>query len=152
MTAAEVRRRNARDLAELAGGKADFARKLGMSTSQCSQIIGANPIRAIGTALARKIERAFAKEIGWLDVPRGELAARERSNNGELAEIAEAWTRLTDSQKAYYREAIFRDAAIGAVMPWFAIGEPRSVRYGEFERSVERDFQVKVQQLTLPLK
>jgi SOS-response transcriptional repressor LexA len=45
--------------------------RLEMEPSQLSQIAGKNPVRNIGTTLARKIEAAFEKPVGWLDVLQG---------------------------------------------------------------------------------
>lgn len=151
MTAADTRRENARAIAKEVGGPKAFADRLGMSTSQCSQIIGTRPIRDIGPRLARKIEAEFGRPEGWLDAPHGVAPSGYggRATNGDLDQIAEAWGRLSPSQRAYYREAIFRDAAIGAVMPWLSLVAPASPRYVDFERSVEMDFAAKVRQLSL---
>lgn len=69
MTNAEIRRENARWLAAQCGGPTLFADKLELSQSRVSQLIGQNPVKNIGTATARKIEEAFGKPMGWLDVP-----------------------------------------------------------------------------------
>lgn len=72
MTRNEVRLRNALILVEEAGGPAEFAKRIGMSDSQASQIIGKNPTRGIGNAVAPRIEEAFGKPSGWLDQPPSE--------------------------------------------------------------------------------
>lgn len=70
-TAREIRYENARTLA--ADGPADFARKVSdvsgkpMSGQQANQIIGPKATRGIGPAVARRIEKAYGKEKGWLD-------------------------------------------------------------------------------------
>lgn len=68
MTREETRRSNAKRLAEEAGGLAAFGKKLEMSDSQVSQIIGKTPKKNIGNLIARRIEVAFGKAEGWLDV------------------------------------------------------------------------------------
>lgn len=67
-TNAEIRRDNARRLAEEVGQPADLARRLGMSDSQMGQLIGRNPVRNIGPRVARRMEEACGKPEGWLDV------------------------------------------------------------------------------------
>ncbi|MDO8039464.1 S24 family peptidase [Janthinobacterium sp. SUN137] len=68
MTREEIRRENARSLADLAGGQVEFGRALNMVPSQVSQIIGKTPIKNIGNSIAKRIEQAFEKPAGWLDV------------------------------------------------------------------------------------
>lgn len=72
-TAAETRRQNLRRLIEEAGSPAATAKLLGMDGSQLSQIAGRNPTRDIGTTIARRIEAAFKRPAGWLDVPHSQL-------------------------------------------------------------------------------
>ncbi|MGH8736253.1 MAG: LexA family protein [Burkholderiales bacterium] len=69
-----------RELIRKAGGPADAARKLDMDDSQLSQIAGKHPSRNIGTTLARRIERAFRKPEGWLDMPHAQLALQQRAD------------------------------------------------------------------------
>jgi hypothetical protein len=70
-TCKEIRYENARTLA--VEGPAEFARRLGdasgkpMSGQQANQIIGPNANRGIGDDVARRIEKAYGKEEGWLD-------------------------------------------------------------------------------------
>jgi hypothetical protein len=66
-TAPEIRRKNARFLAERIGPTA-FGQIAGMTQAQANNIIGPNPIRNIGHTMARRIEVAFKKPTGWLDV------------------------------------------------------------------------------------
>src|SRR6476646_5306544 len=79
-TSSSIRLANLRNLIKRAGGPADAARKLDMDDSQLSQIAGRNPIRNIGTSLARRIEKAFRKAEGWLDVPHGQMLLPQRSD------------------------------------------------------------------------
>lgn len=69
MTNAEIRRENARWLAQQCGGNARFAEIMELEESRVSHLIGKNPVKNIGTATARKIEVAFEKPTGWLDIP-----------------------------------------------------------------------------------
>lgn len=67
MKRSELRLHNARLLVAEAGGIAEFAKRLGMSDSQASQIVGKSPTRGIGSAVGPRIEEAFGKSPGWLD-------------------------------------------------------------------------------------
>lgn len=72
-TSSSIRLTNLRALIKSAGGPAEAARKLDMNDSQLSQIAGKNPIRNVGTSLARRIEKAFRKPEGWLDVAHSQM-------------------------------------------------------------------------------
>lgn len=78
-TSATIRLDNLRTLIKKAGGPAEAARKLDMDDSQLSQIAGRHPIRNIGTSLARRIEKAFRRPVGWLDLPHSQLPLQDRS-------------------------------------------------------------------------
>lgn len=79
-TSAQIRLQNLRALIDEAGGPANAARRLEMTDSQLSQIGGRNPIRNIGTTIARRIERAWGKPVGWLDVSHAQLLLRQESH------------------------------------------------------------------------
>lgn len=68
MLTSDIRRRNARSLSEVAGSSAEFARRIEMSDSHVSQLIGENPTKNIGNKIARRMEAAFDKQEGWMDV------------------------------------------------------------------------------------
>jgi plasmid maintenance system antidote protein VapI len=68
MTREEIRRENARRLATDNGGLAEFGRILGMEPSQVSQLIGKNPHKNIGNSIAKRVEQAYGKPEGWLDI------------------------------------------------------------------------------------
>ena len=110
-TSSSIRLANLRNLIKRAGGPADAARKLDMDDSQLSQIAGKNPIRNIGTSLARRIEKAFKRPEGWLDVPHSQLLlpqppadeniapARDLRNEVPLISWVQAgdWQNLVDN-------------------------------------------------------
>jgi SOS-response transcriptional repressor LexA len=79
-TSSSIRLENFRELIKKAGGPAEAARKLDMDDSQLSQIAGKHPSRNIGTALARRIEQAFRKPEGWLDVPHSQGVLQQRAD------------------------------------------------------------------------
>jgi SOS-response transcriptional repressor LexA len=83
-TSSSIRLENLRELIRKAGGAAEAARKLDMDDSQLSQIAGKNPIRNIGTALARRIEKTFRRPEGWLDVPHSQLLIQQRADRNVL--------------------------------------------------------------------
>lgn len=92
----DIRRENAKALAAEVGSPAEFARKVGMENVQVSHIIGRNPIRNIGNAIAARIEDAFAKERGWLDVRHGEGDI----DSAEIAELVAIYKTLGAHGKA----------------------------------------------------
>lgn len=79
MTNEDVRRENARWLAQKCGGPTAFAEITEIAPPRVTHIIGPNPSRNIGHATARRIEKVFNKPIGWLDIPN---AWRAESDNG----------------------------------------------------------------------
>ena len=79
ITASSIRLDNLRELIKKAGGPSEAARKLDMDASQLSQIAGKHPIRNVGTTLARRIEKAFRKPEGWLDVPHSQGLLQNRT-------------------------------------------------------------------------
>lgn len=60
---------NARALAQQMGGIKAFADRLHKSQPQMQNTIGKTPKKAIGSELAREIDRTFGKTPGWLDIP-----------------------------------------------------------------------------------
>lgn len=110
-TSSSIRLENFRELIKKAGGPAEAARKLDMDDSQLSQIAGKHPSRNIGTSLARRIEKAFRKAEGWLDVPHAQLLlpqhradknvspARDLQREVPLISWVQAgqWTELEDN-------------------------------------------------------
>ena len=68
----EIRRQNAKKLAASVGGQAEFGRKVEMSDSQVTQNLGDKPTKNIGNIIARRIEKAFGKPVGWLDLVHGD--------------------------------------------------------------------------------
>lgn len=72
-TSSSIRLTNLRALIKKAGGPAEVARTLDMDDSQLSQIAGKQPSRNIGPTLARRIEKAFHRPEGWLDIPHSQF-------------------------------------------------------------------------------
>lgn len=94
MSREDYRRENARDLARQAGGQAEFGRKLGMNDSQVSQIIGKNPKKNIGNSISKRIEIAFGKPAGWLDVSHDDDPPIDTASERNIAAALqdEGWT------------------------------------------------------------
>lgn len=70
MDVTDTRRDNLRALAKKEGlGTNKLAERLGKTPSYIGQIIGRNPRRGIGSALAREIEEKFGYPRGWMDQP-----------------------------------------------------------------------------------
>jgi len=78
-TSAEIRLSNLRLLIDGAGGHAATAKILDMDSSQLSQIAGRNPTRDIGPVIARRVEAAFKRPVGWLDVPHSQLLLEQEN-------------------------------------------------------------------------
>lgn len=89
-TVKEIRRENARSLA--LEGPAKFAHQIETTTQQVNQFMGPNPTRNIGDTLARRIETAFGKDRGWLDVQHNsanaDLAIKEQ-NAGMIGDLVQ---------------------------------------------------------------
>lgn len=81
MKTEDIRRENARALSELIGGPAKLARKVGVTDSRMSQLIGPNFTRNIGTKMSRLLEEAFDKETGWLDQDHRYKKAADEKNH-----------------------------------------------------------------------
>lgn len=68
MLISDIRRANVRALITQLGGQAEFGRRIDMSDSQVSQLVGEKHTKNIGNIIARRIEKALGKPEGWLDV------------------------------------------------------------------------------------
>jgi len=100
VTNKETRLWNARYLVAQAGTIAAFSNAIGKAQAQVGQFVGVNPVKGIGSNIARQIESAFDKTEGWLDTPHPlgwskiekpewkeqqlELMARIENDRGEL--------------------------------------------------------------------
>lgn len=85
-TIADIRRDNLALLAEEVGTMDAVADKAETNAVYLSQVMTQTPDvktgrpRALGTKLARRLEVAFAKPVGWMDQPNGsKLVAREEA-------------------------------------------------------------------------
>lgn len=63
----KIRLENARVLSKMLGGRPSFAKALNMDYTQLSNYIGKTPIRNIGDDVARRMEIAGGKQLGWMD-------------------------------------------------------------------------------------
>lgn len=79
----DIRRENARILASGNGGLAEFGRRLEMSNSQVSQIIGKTPSKNIGNSIAPRIEDAYGVARGWLDTPHNQQGTLEPDDSAK---------------------------------------------------------------------
>lgn len=93
----DVRRINARLLSKEVGTISAMADYLGKKQSQISALIGKNPVKNIGSRLAREIEVAFDRPAGWLDYL--ETDTQGRPNLTETQErLYQFLIQLTDIQ------------------------------------------------------
>ncbi len=74
-TIEEIRRRNARALADELGSNSAFADKIERSPTQVSRFMGTGATREIGSKLARHIEACFGRPEGWLDTNHAKVVA-----------------------------------------------------------------------------
>ena len=66
-TISDIRRDNARQLAEKCESKQEFSARIDRESTQVSRFIGKNPTKNIGDSLARHIEKCFNLPTGWMD-------------------------------------------------------------------------------------
>lgn len=100
MTREEIRRENTRRLSSKIGGKAEFARFIGMEPSQLSQLIGPNPSKNIGNSISHRIEQAFDLPKGYLDVDHPQIGAStdgEPASDGREPTVAGIAARLREA-------------------------------------------------------
>ena len=76
----EIRRKNARTLADSVGGVVAFSDKINKLQSQVSSFIGIRPTKNIGEKVAKQIEQAFNKPNGWLDKDHDIFQVNEKEN------------------------------------------------------------------------
>jgi plasmid maintenance system antidote protein VapI len=94
-TVNEIRLSNARALSK--SGPAEFARTIESTTQQVNQFMGPNPTRNIGNAIARRIEKAFDKPTGWLDI---EHEGDQSEKAEKLHDEPTGWASLDDAGRA----------------------------------------------------
>jgi transcriptional regulator with XRE-family HTH domain len=100
-THVEIARTNARILMADSTAKT-FCDRVGMSESQVSQLLGKNPSKNIGPTLARRIEQAFGKPRGWLDIPHVDVAVPSSKSIGDRLDQAMTAARF-ESQASLAR-------------------------------------------------
>jgi plasmid maintenance system antidote protein VapI len=97
MTIEEIRRENAKWLANKCGGAVAFAELLDVTEARVSHLIGKNPVKNIGTRTARKIENVFDKPKGWLDTPN---AWAQGDDHDVLSRIKTLFNQATEEGRA----------------------------------------------------
>jgi SOS-response transcriptional repressor LexA len=63
----QIRKNNLKTLEKWAGGRAELARRAGVNKDYLTQIASDNIRRNMGSAIARKLEKAAGKKRGWMD-------------------------------------------------------------------------------------
>lgn len=79
-TTDEIRKENAKQLAEKLGSNTRFAERIQREPTQVSRIIGKKSTKKIGDDLARHIERCLNMPEGWLDNDHNLLIAAEEAH------------------------------------------------------------------------
>ncbi len=64
-----IRQKNLRLIQDEVGGQAEMVDITGKSQTLLSNLIGKNPTKNIGSALARELETMFGKPYAWMDTP-----------------------------------------------------------------------------------
>ncbi|MFA0813891.1 hypothetical protein [Microbulbifer epialgicus] len=77
VTIKEIRRTNARYLAQRFRNQREFADAASITRSQLSQLIGPNPAENIGSAIAKRMEKAAGRPEGWLDREHPKLSGKQ---------------------------------------------------------------------------
>lgn len=119
MTREETRRENARRLAKKIGGKAKFARFVGIDPTQVSQLIGPKPTKNIGNSISHRIEQVFKFPAGYLDSDHPEIELDSKEGAPDQVESAppgsrsDGWSELTRVDAAEHRLlALYRKADV----------------------------------------
>jgi len=128
----DIRRENARKLVASVDGPANFARKVGLTDSRVSQLLGKKFTRNIGNVAASQIEAAFNLPDGWLSAEQNsnyqyptnsppDKALVSDQGHSSYADISLAYVTQEELQiLTAFREAnevgkeMFRSAAIAA--------------------------------------
>lgn len=105
----QIRKANARALADSLDTHADFAEKIDRVPTQVSRIIGKNATKGIGNRMARHIEECFGKPRGWLDQLHQEQAVAPHE---DAAQPLGSRVQLTPEQVDVLRELITRTERI----------------------------------------
>jgi len=85
----QIRRTNARSLADKAGSLSAFADRLDRAPTQISRIIGKNATKSIGNKMARHIEEMHNLEHGWLD--QEHVSQADQPKPEQVAEAAQPY-------------------------------------------------------------
>jgi len=103
MDSKTIRKNNLLLLIKHANSSAEVARRADTSPAVISQIISNKAVRNVGDTLARKIEKGFNLQHGWMDTPQTSLTETDQSKTTETGDIsssaAESVTSIIESNK-----------------------------------------------------
>ncbi|WP_354010879.1 hypothetical protein [Endozoicomonas lisbonensis] len=117
----EIRRHNARLLANRFKTMSRFADAIDQSATYVSRLIGKNPTKAIGGKVAREIEESFDKPHGWLDTYRESL---DDQNNKEVFFSKQSATVSSDNDTPISQEKKeTRPTVVTSFQRWRKISE-----------------------------
>lgn len=100
-TSTEIRKEQLRLAESEIGGRSNLCVKLGKSEKQISALIGKNPTRGIGDAMAREMEKLLGYERGWLDSLQEDRRCANLSK--EAVDLAEAIETLPSERRSALR-------------------------------------------------
>lgn len=112
-----IRRENLRACAESVGGQTALAEKLEKSTAQVSHLIGKNPARNIGRAIAREVEQVFGLPFGWMDHPHDQTLRDAQGTYGPKRRTERLFNGIT----------VMGDTRSGPNAQWESAGFPTEV-------------------------
>ena len=104
----ETRRTNMLLLIDEIGSIKDFSERCNTNANYISQIKTRHKNRSLGTRLARKIEKALKKPIGWMDVPHPKSANIFEEEAQTYSAVTPTDTKKTNKKEEKLLE-IFRE-------------------------------------------
>jgi hypothetical protein len=112
MDAKTNRRNNLRVLCEQFGGQAEVAKRVKTDAAYLSQCLTNWQGRGVGTSLARRIEQAFGKPLGWMDQSQDGRVEEKRGYYGILlsqsaAELGAEWEKLAEPARTLMPQIIY---------------------------------------------
>jgi hypothetical protein len=109
---AEIRRKNLLTLMRLhRQSQADFARPMDVNPAYLSQIITRHNGRSMGGNFARRVEKAYGLDRGWMDrdqsvVPPTHNGSEPLGLSEDAIMVGKTWDELDEATKAHVRALI----------------------------------------------
>lgn len=135
--------------------QAELARRMGVSTQAVQHWESDGPDQTTPRRAKRaKLAKVLCVTEDWLEFGSGKMAGESTGAytttqpgtrpSDDAIEVALAFDRLSSAEQEFYRAAIFRDAAVGALLPWFKGVRQVPNSYDRYEKTVERQISQKL--------